>query len=371
MSKEYVTLKEIKQQPEMWQDTLKKFHERNTQIEDFFKKIKEKHDFVRVIFTGAGTSHFAGEVLTSYLNRKGREGFYYECFGTTDLVSNPYDYLESDTPIILVSFARSGNSPESVKAVELSKQLKKDIYQIYITCNENGELANLAKNDENALSFLLHPSTNDKGFAMTSSFSSMMLAALLIFSRETIDVSTIFEMAQEALGYEKDIKELMSDVPKRVIYVGSGPLAKLTREAQLKILELTAGEIATLYESSMGFRHGPKSFLNDETFMFSFISNNEYTRKYDLDVVNEVYQDRIVKQLRTISVGDVGFDGFKFTKGKDLEDTLLAFGYIVIAQLISYYAAIAVDNDVDSPSKSGTVNRVVKGVILHDYKKGC
>lgn len=46
-----------------------------------------------------------------------------------------------------------------------------------------------------------------------------------------------------------------------MIYLGSGVFGYLTKEARLRILELSAGQIATLFDTSMEFRHGPKSFV--------------------------------------------------------------------------------------------------------------
>ena len=70
--------------------------------------------------------------------------------------------------------------------------------------------------------------------------------------------------------------------------LGSGPFVGLAHEAQLKILELAAGINATSWDSSMGYRHGPKSFVDEHTLVFDFVSNNPYTRQYDLDILDEI-----------------------------------------------------------------------------------
>src|SRR5690625_3808207 len=107
----------------------------------FIKSIYEKHDSVRVIFTGAGTSAFAGDTLVPELRRQSQGHVQFESIATTDLVSNPTEFLYKETPTILVSFARSGNSPESVAAVNLGQDIVDDFYQINITCNKDGKLA--------------------------------------------------------------------------------------------------------------------------------------------------------------------------------------------------------------------------------------
>ncbi|MGZ7215568.1 SIS domain-containing protein, partial [Streptococcus pyogenes] len=79
----------------------------------------------------------------------------------------------------------------------------------------------------------------------------------------------------------------------RVIYLGAGGFYGLSHESQLKILELTAGKIATMYETPLGFRHGPKSLINENTIVIEYISNDAYTKRYDVDLLNEVQTDGI------------------------------------------------------------------------------
>lgn len=135
---------------------------------------------------------------------------------------------------------------------------------------------------------------------------------------------------------------------------------------------MTAGKIATIFDSSMGFRHGPKSFVNEKTLLFDFVNNHPYTRQYDLDILEEVDADQIA--LKTIAVaqkGEVNFSGetFELTSDVQLADAYLALPMIVFAQTLALLTSIKVKNLPDTPSSTGTVNRVVKGVIIHDYHK--
>ena len=64
-------------------------------------------------FTGAGTSQYVGDTVVPYLRAHGdTQAFSFESIGTTDIVAKPEDYLIKDEPTLLVSFARSGNSPK-------------------------------------------------------------------------------------------------------------------------------------------------------------------------------------------------------------------------------------------------------------------
>ncbi|HEM3634497.1 TPA: SIS domain-containing protein, partial [Streptococcus suis] len=283
-------------------------------------------------------------------------------------------YLQADVPTVLVSFARSGNSPESVAAVEVAKQLVDKLYQVTITCAPEGKLALAAEGDAENLLLLQPAGSNDKGFAMTGSYSCMALTALLVFSPASQEekaawVETIARLGQDVLDREDYVQDLINLDFERVIYLGSGGFYGLAHEAQLKILELTAGKIATMYESPLGFRHGPKSFINEKTLIFLFASNDAYTRQYDVDLLNEIHGDGIAERIVALSADKlVGTEAANFVLaegGADLPDVFLTFPYILFAQTVSIMAAIKCKNLPDTPSPTGTVNRVVQGVIIH------
>ena len=362
------TYYEIFQQAEKWKEVYKLYEQRKEKIEEFLAKVGSD---VKIIFTGAGTSEYVGNILNEYLKSLGTYDF--SSIATTDLVSCPYLHFKKDQKTLLVSFARSGNSPESLAAVKLGEQIVDDFYNMALTCAPDGKLALKLKDDDKSFVFIEPEGTNDKGFAMTSSFSSMLLTGLLIFDKRDDKkelVESIAKTCQAIIADKENIEKLVDFDFERIIYLGSGPLYKLTNEARLKILELTAGNVASLYESSMGFRHGPKSFVNDKTLVVSFISKNSYTRKYDLDILEETFADKIAKRIIAIANEEINGDFEKLIyKNQINEDIYLALPYIVIAQLISLITSLRVGNTPDNPSKSGTVNRVVKGVEIHEYGK--
>ncbi|MEK3854923.1 SIS domain-containing protein [Cytobacillus sp. FSL H8-0458] len=373
------TTAEIKQQPDLWGEALHSFLQKSGDIKAFLRNIQKKHEKIRVIFTGAGTSAYVGDTVTPYLKGKVDEQQWgLQSVPTTAIVSNPYQFLKSDIPTVLVSFARSGNSPESVAAVELAEQIVTDLYQLTITCSKDGKLAKRAIGDEDNLLLIMPEKSNDQGFAMTGSYTCMALTALLIFDsssdgeKEKI-VNKIRLMGESVIWREKDIKKIAAVDFERIIYLGSGGFEGLAREAQLKILELTAGKVATAFDSSLGFRHGPKSFVNEKTAVFVFVSNNPYTRQYDLDILNELKQDQISPLVCAIaSEADPLFSGDAFLFdgiAGEVPDAYMSLPFIMIGQTMALLAAIKVGNKPDTPSPNGTVNRVVKGVTIHKYKE--
>ena len=372
-----ITTREIEQQPELWQQTWSIYQNNKTKITDFLNQINQKWGKVRVIFTGAGTSAYVGNTIMPYLQKNGdRKKYDFEAIDTTKIVSTPEDYLAKDTPTILVSFARSGNSPESVATVELAKKLVTNLYQIAITCAPEGHLAQDLEGDPTGLVLLMPEKSLDQGFAMTGSFSCMSLMALLVFDTLTDEnkehiVSQIAQMGKSVIEREDEIQSLVDIDFNRITYIGSGSLGGLAEETRLKILELTAGEVAALFDTSMGLRHGPKSFLDKKTIVFDFVSNDTYTRQYDLDILNEIKDDQIVPLVMAVGQEKEGQDfsgkSFMFAEKKLLPDAYLALPDVMFGQTIALLTSIKVNNKPDTPSPTGTVNRVVKGVTIHEF----
>lgn len=373
-----ITTREIYQQPDVWQEAFDSYKAQAAAIAAFLKKIEDKHDYIKVIFAGAGSSAYVGDTLTPYFRQIYDERKWnFNAIATTDIVANPLVYLKREVPTVLVSFARSGNSPESVATVDLAKQLVDDLYQITITCAAQGKLAQQAQGDEKNLLLLQPEASNDAGFAMTSSFSSMMLTALLVFDRAELDqkeakVAALIQLSQDVLERVADVQQLVDLDFSRVIYLGAGPFFGLAHEAQLKILELTAGQIATMYESPVGFRHGPKSLINQDTVVLVFGSADAYTKAYDLDLVKEVAGDGIVRRLVLLTGREEQLEGVEqvvLSTQALLGDSYRIFPYVVYAQLFALLTSLKVKNRPDTPSPTGTVNRVVQGVIIHPFEE--
>lgn len=371
------TAKEIIQQPDTWRESVKNLIKNKIEIKSFIDSFLSKKEF-RIILTGAGTSAFAGEVcepyLTSLLNKR------VEAIATTDLVASPKSYFIKDIPTLLVSFARSGNSPESVHAVNLATQLVDDLYQVVITCNENGKLAKNTVNDEKSLLLLMPPQTNDLGFAMTSSFTTMVLNAMAVFNIDNIenfssDVDKLSNSVNDFIenNIEK-VTSLSNEDFERIVYLGSSTSKGIARESALKVLELTAGKVNASYDTPLGFRHGPKSVVDDETVSVIYISNDEYTRQYDLDLAKEMLAHK--KNDKVVIVGDnieedilnkadyvFNVENINYTVENEV---LLPLQQIIFGQMLSFLKSVNLGITPDNPCPTGEVNRVVQGVILHE-----
>ena len=375
MEFEHATLREIKQQGIVWKELLDSLDKKKEEISEFLASINA--DNRKIIFTGAGTSEFVGNVLL--LNT----GDNFRSIATTDIVENPELYLHKNEKVLLVSFARSGNSPESLAAVELANQIVEDIAHLAITCSEKGKLAQKMTGKEKSYVWLTPKASDDEGFAMTSSFTCMLLSGLYIFGK--IDKTELKEMMNTAIeeinkneeNFKNNVDELIKLDVERIVYLGSGPLRALSEEATLKCLELSAGKLGVFYNSPLSFRHGPKSIINDKTAVIMMLSNKEYTRKYEIDLLKEMYTENSKKYLICLDAKNdkevkentnyyITLDNEKFSKYPEI---INAFVYIYFAQLFAYNKSLRFGFNPDNPCPTGEVNRVVKGVNIYPYGK--
>ncbi|HWK48504.1 MAG TPA: SIS domain-containing protein [Steroidobacter sp.] len=365
------TAREIAQQPSVWPQVERLVSEQRAQLDRFLQPLPAQ-SALRVVLSGAGTSSFIGDCLVPALSARLQRRV--ESIATTDLVSGPRLRLQSEVPTLLVSFARSGNSPESVAAVDLAERAVPDMHHLIITCNAEGELAKRVSDLRSAYLLVLPEATNDRSFAMTSSFTSMLLTAALAFG-----VLRPERVASVAMAATKVLQQAAAAVQRlvgrefqRVVYLGSNELRGLASEAALKLLELTDGKVVALADSTLGFRHGPKTVINDKTLVVVMVANDPYTRAYDLDLLAELRRDARAGAILALSARQDGlpeghnvvYDGLR--ENSDFE---LAFAHILVAQSYALLQSLELGLTPDRPNAAGVVNRVVQGVTIHPWSE--
>nr|WP_314539318.1 SIS domain-containing protein [uncultured Massilia sp.] len=363
-----LTAREIAQQGAVWPQIAALVEERRAGLDAFLAPLLARRD-LRIVLAGAGTSAFIGECLAPAILRQGRR---VEAVPTTDIVSGPGRFLQAGVPTLVVSFARSGSSPESLAAVALADQLVADVHHLVITCNADGELYRMAQERTNAYAILLPDATHDRGFAMTTSFTSMLLAAALAFGvLPAAAVAAPSRSAPDLLaGVLPVLQELVARRFKRVVYLGSNELRGLAREAALKLLELTDGQVVALFDSPLGFRHGPKTIVDGDTLVVVLLSNDPYARRYDLDLLRELRGDARAGRVLALSgqaIPELGADCVTAGGMEGAAELALALPYIVFCQAFALLQSLALGLRPDTPSVSGTVNRVVRGVTIHPF----
>ena len=357
------TILEIGQQPDVWREIARST---DPALKPFIDDVIARPD-LRVILTGAGSSAFIGDIASASIRR--HLGRRVEAIPTTDIVATPHDYLEPHTPTLMVSFGRSGNSPESLATTELADEIVDDVWHLVFTCDPSGALGKAHTGRDRSRVVFMPERTNDSGFAMTSSLTSMLLTCLLLLGPATADdADTLATAAEHVADLQPDIAKLAHAKKQRFVYLGSGPLAGLARESALKMLELTAGDVVTYFDSPLGFRHGPKSALDADTLAVVYVSTDPYTRRYDLDIITEIRaqlgQDAVAV-LSTEPLPESHGPAIVVPGLKGFDDALVALPYLVFAQYLALFTALEHGKTPDNPFPSGEVNRVVQGVTIY------
>lgn len=361
------TYTEIRQQPEMWEKTANIISELKNQFDEFIKSIeKETTGKVKVLFTGAGSSAYVGDILKHAIDKSMHDNLEFESVSTTDFVTSPEVFMDKDTTYLIISFARSGNSPETKATIEISEQLSDKVYHLFVTNNKCGYLATYEGDDTSKVFKVILPKeTNDKSLAMTSSFSTMLLAGYLLFNGK---ISNEFYKIAESLF--EQIETLADQTLKKsfnkVFYVGTGILGELTREMSLKLNELTGGSIEIARETTLGFRHGPKAGLKQGTIFILLRSNDLYKRQYEADLLEEVSKVRNKYEILVLDHQD-GEDVTKISNLESFNDLEIGLVYLMFGQLLASKKSVQLGLNPDNPSPDGFINRVVKGVTIYPY----
>jgi tagatose-6-phosphate ketose/aldose isomerase len=368
------TAMEISAQPKLWLATWVVVEEQRELLEEFLDEVYS-HENLDIILTGAGTSAFIGTILQGPFQRNTRKRT--RAVPSTDLVSHPEDFFYSLNTTLLISFARSGNSPESVAAVDLANKFCKKVFHLIITCNETGKLAsNVDKNQ--TFVFLLPPEADDQALAMTGSFTSMLLSALLISRLSYINdlrwqVEKLAEYGEIILDkYLLKLKDVANLNFRRAVFLGSGPLLGTARESHLKLQELTDGQVICKYDSFLGLRHGPKAVIDSSTLLIYLFSNNEYVHQYEVDLVNTINAGE--KGLYSIGIYEtngeyLGMD-LKIelsSGGEKIDEEFLSVCSVLPAQILGFFKSLQLGLKPDSPSVTGAITRVVEGVTIYPF----
>ncbi len=369
-----LTAREIVQQPGLWLETFDLLVNQKSQLETFLNEVYSNED-LEVILTGAGSSAFIGMILQGPFQKN--TGKRTSAIATTDLLSHPEEYFNPRATTLLISFARSGDSPESVAAVNLANIFCKKIYHLVITCSPSGKLARNIKTSGSYV-FLLPQHAADQSLVMTGSFTAMLLSGLLISQICVINelrrqVELLSAYGEKIINkYSAGLKQIASLNFDRVVILGSGPLQGAARESHLKIQELSAGKVVCICDSFLGFRHGPKAVINPATMLIYLFSNNEYAHQYEIDLVKSVNEGE--KGIFSIGISESAVRGLdlgmviELSEGNEkLNEGFLAICSVLPAQILGYFKSIQLKLRPDNPSENGAITRVVQGVTIYTF----
>ena len=346
------TFQEIFQQPVLWPTSVVRVRAASEKL-----NLSARLDGARVLVTGAGTSAYAAAAVSAAWPRA-------LAVPTTDLLIDPERYLLDVDAVI--SLARSGDSPESAPVVQRVRALRPDILQLAITCNEQSALA---KSGLDGL-IVLDPRANDRSLVMTSSFSNLVVAGLSLAQPEAMDVivSEASQRTNQLLSrIDRESDRVAARVSDRIVVLSSSPLLGWAREAGLKVLEMTAGRFPVVTETFLGLRHGPMSFVKEDTLVLCLLSSDPLRRRYEMDLVRELRAKKIGYLVAIADPADREdmFDDVIPAILPHAADDLRTPFEIVTPQLLGYHLSLRIGLNPDNPSPDGVINRVVQGVNIH------
>ena len=366
------TAREIAQQPDVWRKLAAYLLEKRDDISTFMDKLAAV-DGLRIVFTGAGSSAFIGESMQMLIS--GESGLRCEAVHTTDIVASPGSTLP-DSPTLLISYSRSGESPESVGALQYAAKRVTELYNIVLVCKENSSVAKYAGEASGTLTLNMPPESCDLGFAMTSSVSAMALATWCLFGYRELDdriayIRRLADIAEAELSrLDDDARTVAEWEFDRIVYLGSGALKGLAREAAIKMLELTGGIVNSGWDTPAGFRHGPKSVIIGNAVTVHLLSNLPFTRKYDDCLLREVLRQRKANKTVAVAPAFIGAAGadievsYTPEEGGSREIYPYILGLLFI-QLPALEKSLLLGKSTDNPAPGGEVNRVVQGIEIY------
>ena len=374
------TPSEIAAQPRLWTENFENLKNRKEEIFAFLDVNVFSRPNPRVILTGAGSSAHVGLSAQNLLRQRWQLDV--DIRPTTDIVTHWDSIFLKNADNVLISFARSGNSPESMAAIEIAERFCPRISHVVVTCNKDGRIAQFGREKANALLVLLSEETNDKGLAMTSSFTTMLMAAQFLAHIKSLEEyeQIIRNLSEATNQLFENFSSLLKDIAEtgfeRAVFLGSGCLYGCAVESSLKLQEMTDGRIICKVDSFLGVRHGPEVIINDRTLVVYLLSSEPYVRKYEMDLMKEIKDKKLgMTKVAVCNKADekikesvnhvVEFD----KEGKfNIPDFHRPIIDVTVGQLLGLFKSLAIGLKPDDPSEKDIINRVVKGVKIYNYE---
>ncbi|MCW4019747.1 MAG: SIS domain-containing protein [Candidatus Bathyarchaeota archaeon] len=370
---------EIEKQPRLWMENFKRLEKKKEEISSFLiDALFGKNS--RVILAGAGSSAYIGLSAQSLLRQKWQLDV--DMRPTTDIVTHWSSIFLKNADNTLISFARSGNSPESIGALIVADRFCKRVNHVIVTCNKEGRLAQLANEKDDMLLLLLSEETNDRGLAMTASFTTMLMAAQFLAHAENPgEYEPIVRHLSDATqllfkNYSDILNEAAEASFERAVFLGGGCLYGCAVESGLKIQEMSEGRVVCKADTFLGVRHGPEAVIDDETLVVYFLSSDPFVRRYELDLMQEIKMKGL--GLKKIVVCDKANKEIKENVDHALEfdkdgtfnipDFYRPMMDVTVGQLLGLFKSLGLGLRPDNPSERGIISRVVKGVKIYDDK---
>ncbi len=357
---EQFTYREILSQSQSWEATLKTLASLPPAVVQRLKQLYTERDQPgEILFTGCGSTYYLALSAASFWRRL--TGSAALALPASELWLNPEtifgengEQTGSHRPFFLVAISRSGETTETLRAVErYSERIGGE--NLAVTCYPESSLARAAKYT------LVTREAQEESFAQTRSFTSMYLllqaAACMACENEVLlgQLRTVPNGFSRLIGDYKILVKGIAENTKleRIVFLGSGINYGLACEAMLKMKEmsLTPAEAFHFLE----FRHGPKSVVAPDTLIVGLL--DEAARQHEMLVLAE---------MRELGASVLAISSGKQTLPADFHIALQSgVDYIAervltlpLLQLLAYYRAVHKGLNPDRPTNLEAVVRL-------------
>ena len=334
------TLQEILSQPQVWSDTLTVFDRQAKDVMDLWNGNR----FDQVLFIGCGSPYYlslSASVMFQQLNRittLALPGSELSLFKET--------YLDKNKNTLLVAVSRSGETTETIRAMQLFREGN---YGKTLTITTVPDSAVTKYSDL----CLVAEAAREVSIAQTRSFASMQLLvealALQISGQNAVEVlasfpdkvAWLFEKYRDlakSLGEDKEIE--------RFFFLGSAYNYGIASEAMLKMKEMSLSNSEAFH--TLEFRHGPKSMVDEKALVIGLL--NESTEYQEIPVLQEMASLK-GKILSITEKSDPRIEeiGNVVELKSSVAEPLRALLFLPVLQLLAYYRAISRGQDPDNP----------------------
>ena len=373
------TPREIWQQPSTWSKTYERCKQQQAGLNEILRLAgigRGPTASPTVYLVGAGTSDYIGRALAPLLRERWRCEVW--AVPSTTLLTDFDEFHLTGREYLWISFSRSGDSPEGVALLERALEKHRGIRHVVITCNRNGQMAQMcSRQPGRAVAVILDDAVNDRGLAMTSSFSNMVLAGQCVANLEDYEEfgHTVARTAEAGTHFLPAAAQAAAAITQlgctRACFVGSGALRAVADESALKVVELSAGMVTSIAESPLGLRHGPMSSVDGDTLFVAFLSSEAQRRGYEVDLLREIDHKRLGRVRAVVTtqgaddVSSLADYCLSLDCAADFPDHYRPVLDVMLGQLIGLFASMRSGLKPDQPSPNGAIARVVSPIKLY------
>ncbi|MCW6511688.1 SIS domain-containing protein [Lichenifustis flavocetrariae] len=240
------------------------------------------------VIVGCGTSYHLAQSIAASFNLRGLRAI---AVPGGEWSRRRTTYLPDGFKTHVIGLSRSGESTETVQALEVSRTA--GYATTAVTCEQGSSITKAA---DTVIFTATHP---DEGIVMTASASLMLLVGLRL-AGITVGEPEV-AAAQAALETFEALLPAVLDGRSHPVLLGAGALYGIAAEGGIKLQEMSLSHVQSY--QPMEYRHGPISLVDDQSFAVLLYSAETFAE--EVRISTEVQN----KGARVIGLGGPGDAG--------------------------------------------------------------